>query len=150
MKKRILWVVFFALSGCCTKRLCLCPEPKIEVYTSQLRDGYFVVRTDKKFAKVDSTFINFYQYGERYLYELTEDSFFLGSNILISDFNYIIKNFTYHTRDTIYGVSYDLRPYSFECNNCFLKKDIMFCEDIIDKKLIYNGEVINDFKITLN
>ena len=148
MKNSILWVIFFVLSGCCTKRLCLCPELKIDIYATKDIGFYSLVRLDKSMAKIDSIFMNFSSGTP--VYSLNKDSFAFKQDESIEDFNYVIKNSRVNECDTIRDITYNLKSYSFECNDCFLKKDIMYCSDIIDEKLTYNGDIIGEFKITLN
>lgn len=144
MKALRMFVVFFVfvLSSCCPDELCKCPRPELQINTSG--SGYYITRVDTAYQEIDQI-----QIASSFAL-LNRDYFNYSPDEDIDDYNYIITNIYTYSIDTISNISSELEPYTFECVDCILKKDIMRCNNIINKSLLLNGGVMNDFSITLN
>ena len=146
-----IMLMIMVLSGCCTKKLCVCLEAEVGIYANKDVNFYSIIRTDRNYTKIDSiSNVNFIVSDKMQFYLLNKYSFDFKPNESIGDFNYIFKNSNTWKRDTISNILYDLEPYSFECNECFLTKDITYCNNIMNTKLTFNGNLMNEFKVTLD
>lgn len=147
----ILISVLLGLSSCCTKKDCNCPEVKIDIYADYDGDEYSLIRTTKDYVKIDSIRnLPFYVSDRSAFCSLSRNSFNFTEDESIDDFHYLLKNLTTAKVDTISNIVYDFESYSFECNDCFLAKDIKHCEHILNPQLTFNGELVNEHKVIVD
>lgn len=152
--------------GCiCTKRGCPCPELIISIrandenstnqesgkYTKKEIDSFYLIRTDKNFTKIDSTKLSFgFMAGNNLnynrLYSLSQNSFPDFKNL--REYNFLIKNTTLNSIDTISSVQYTEKMEHVFCNKCSNCSDeYVDCLQYSKFRLKYNFIPQNNFQI---
>ncbi len=147
---KVFTVVIFAIlmTSCCTKKDCACDIPSITIkaqgFNSDELNAFSLVVTDEQFKRLDSAGAVFATDGS---FEISEG--ILPSVARIEDNNFLVKNALLGSVDTISDISNIRVDSTFECNDCFLKKDVDHCQKIMQQELKLNGEKVESYTVVI-
>jgi hypothetical protein len=148
----IAFLAAFILNSCCTKKKCYCDTASIRLqynfkryrYSEDLQQ-FFLLRVDKGTYKViDSTSVgvSFVSGSVQYNHQSWITLQTYTDQTTLRDYSYLLVNRGLNFADTITNIQYRERETSFECNGCFLIKDIETCTTLDSLKFDYNQRTV--------